>query len=279
MMDCANYKELSGLRKDDLSPAEVTELDSHLNQCEMCRREQLADEELFALVDRLPTLESEITASDIRRLDGLQTAEMVAITAGPGGVRRGARWGALLALAAAVTLALLLIPRLGTDPDGLPEGQRIKGAQSDTDTPAVLEIQFSVESRMGDQPILETGKSGGQYGGEQSLVFGVLQSGEGNVTLAETAPDGTVQIVLPGAGVVWQQARDETWTLADESGNSLAYRPDGSSGTYRYEVLLTSSDSRTLGPQDVLSLARGEDLAGVDVLAEDSFDVEWTTGD
>ncbi len=280
MMDCANYKELSGLRQEDLSSTEATELTAHLDECEMCRREQLADEELFGLVDRLPTLESEITAADIRRLDGLQTAEMAAVGSAPEKSYRGARWGALLALAAAVTLALLIVPRLGTDPEGvLEEGQRFKGAEPETDAPAVLEVQFSVESRLGERPVLETGMSGAQYGGDQSLVFGVLQNGEGTMTLAETAPDGTVQVVLPGAGVVWQEAGEQTWILADEAGNSLAYRPDGPSGTYRYEVLLTAPDSRALDAQDIRSLARGEDLAGVDVLATDGFDVEWIAGD
>ena len=63
-MDCSAYKELAGLRPEDLEPDEATDLQSHIESCEVCRDEQQDDEELFALVDRLPTLESTITAAE-----------------------------------------------------------------------------------------------------------------------------------------------------------------------------------------------------------------------
>jgi hypothetical protein len=281
MMDCSTFKELNGLRPADLLDDEQLDLRRHLADCELCRREQRDDEELLALVDRWPRENSTITAADIRALDGLDT-DLTASMSAPDPAPRTTPWlPIVMAIAAVLTLGALIAPRLvperPVDP-GIAEGQRLKGA-ADAAVPATeLDLEFSVESVAMGAAMVQPGQESGAYGPDQGIIFGVQTDATQSLTLLERAPDGSAQVIGPGAGVRWA-AVDGGTALMDDAGQRVAWRPDGATGTYHYTALLTDPPASTL-PQDALdALLSGEAVEGVTLLAEDSFAIEWTAGE
>lgn len=273
MMDCSTFKELSGLRPDDLVEDERAGVREHLARCEVCAEEQRFDEELLSLVDRLPVTESTITAADIRRADGI---EALTVTAAPPVRRRTAQSVAqvALALAALVAVALLLVPGL-RDREETP-GQRLKGAAMDPSAPTAFSLQFSVESTVMNDAAVAPGVEQGAYGPEQGFIFGVQTDTDGELLLAEEGPDGSVRIIGPSGPAGWHAADGGVLVLADDAGQHLTYRPDGPDGTYRYTALLASPPSREIAPGEVRALLEGEPVTGVTLLASDSFAVEWS---
>lgn len=278
MMDCANYKELAGLRDEDLSAEERAELSAHLDACEVCQVEQRDDHELLSLVDRMPSLESGITAGDIRRLDGL-TDEPVREAAQPAAPSR--RWSTvvapLMAVAAAVALALLIVPGMFDTPGG--ETQRLKGPATDEVFAASVDLQFSVETSLGGLTALSVGEEGAVHGSDQAIIFGVLSDAEGSLVLVEQTPQGGTSIIAPAPGTHWQLGESGSQTLVNDQGRQLSYRPDAGDGTYTYSVLLLAPESRSVSPADLDSLLRGTAVDGVSVLASDSFTVQWSLGE
>ncbi len=277
MMDCSAYKELSGLRPEDLSPDEASSLRGHLDRCDLCRSEQLADEELLALVDRLPTLESDITAADVRRMDGLESSLAEEDGARPAPPAR--RWlPVLLAVAAAAALALLIVPgRFTRGPDPAP--QRLKGAGGGDVVPASLDLQFSVEGGAADGGRVIAGADGAAVSRDRGLLFGVQVEGKGRLSLFEIDPQGAARALMPSDHATWSRGPSGVLTLTDAAGQPLAYRPDGPPGAYRYVALMTDDAGRTPGPEDVATLRRGGDVEGIELLASDEFEVQWTAGD
>lgn len=276
-MDCSAYKELAGLRPEDLEPGEATDLQGHIESCEVCRDEQRYDEELLSLVDRLPSLDSTITAAEVRRRDGVE--ELIAPAEAPVTTpARGRQLGlVLLALAAAVALTLLIVPRFLAGPETGP--QRLKGAVPGDDISASVDLQFSVESRLGDETSLSEGAEDGRYARDEAFIFGVLADHPGALTLVETGPDGRSAVVAPGAGAGWKLGESGLHSLADDHGQPLAYQPDGPAGTYRYTVLLTDAQSASPDAVSAARLARGESVPGVTLLTSDTFAVEWGVGE
>jgi len=274
MMDCSTFKELSGLRPEDLLDDERTGVREHLARCEVCAEEQRFDEELLALVDRLPVAESTITAADIRRADGLDTPSLTAV---PPARRRTAQSVAqvALALAAVLAVALLIVPA-ALDREETPPGQRLKGAATDPVAPTTFALQFSVQSAgLGDAAVIP-GVEQGAYGPDQGFIFGVQTDTDGELFLAEEGPDGSIRIIGPSGPAGWHMAEGGVVVLANDSGQHLTYRPDGPDGTYQYTALLASPPSRALAPDEVRSLLDGEQVTGVTLLASDSFAVEWS---
>ncbi len=276
-MDCSTYKELAGLRPDDLEPGEAEDLERHIQSCEVCQGEQRYDEELLALVDRLPTLESAITAAEIRRRDGIEGA--LAPSAAPAVERsRGRPLGlVVLALAAAVALALLIVPRFLAGPE--PDTQRLKGATATDGIHATVDLQFTVESQLGGGATLSEGTDEGRYGAGERFIFGVLADHPGELTLVETGPDGRSAVVAPQPGAEWRQGDSGLLSLSDASGQPLSYWPEGPAGTYTYTVLLTDGGAAHPDAATAERLVRGESVPGVSLLGSDSFAVQWGEGD
>ena len=276
-MDCSAYKELVGLRPEDLEPGEATDLESHIQSCEVCRDEQRYDEELLSLVDRLPSLESTITAAEIRRMDGIEEA-MAPAAAPVTTPARGRQLGlVVLALAAAVALTLLIVPRFLAGPET--DTQRLKGAALGDEISASVDLQFSVESPLGDTTSLSEGAEDGRYARDEAFIFGVLADHPGALTLVETGPDGRSAVVAPGAGTGWKLGESGLHSLTDDRGQRLAYQPDGPAGTYRYTVLLTDAESASPDAISAARMVRGEPVPGVTLLASDTFAVEWGVGE
>ena len=273
MMDCSTFKELSGLRPQDLAEEEREGVRAHLARCEVCAEEQRFDEELLSLVDRLPVTESRITAADIRSADGLETPS---VSEAPPVRRRAVQSVAqvALALAAVLAVALLLVPGL-RDREEAP-GQRLKGAATDPQAPTSFALQFSVESTSMNSTAVSPGVEQGAYGPDQGFIFGVQTDTNGELILAEEDPDGTVRIIGPSGPAGWRAADGGVLVLADDTGQHLTYRPDGPGGTYRYTALLAAQPSRALARDEVQALLEGEQVAGVSLLASDSFAVEWS---
>ena len=273
MMDCSAYKELWGLRQDDISEQECRDLQGHLDRCETCRREQQGDLELLSVVDRWPSLESHQTAADVWRRDGLDPASMQAASAPPRSAHRpGLRLPLLLAVAAAATLAMIVLPRWRQPQP--PPGHRLKAVDAPT-APASVDLQFSVESQGLAGVAVTAGAGGEMLAAEDALAFGVRVDGVGGVTLVEEGPGDGLRVVVTPGSVAWRADDGGLATLIDGAGAPMVYRPDDMSGTYRYQALLTAPPDRALDDHEVERLLRGEDVAGVSLLASDSFEVEW----
>lgn len=282
MMDCSTFKELSGLRVADLPDEDQLALDQHLADCALCRREQRDDEELLALVDRWPREASAITAADIRALDGADTP-LTSEQARPGRGRGLQLLQVAMAIAAMLLVGLLVVPRLLTerpvDP-GVVDGQRLKGAVGTPATQPRLNLYFSVETAWSSDAEIQPGQESGAYGPDQGIIFGVLTEDSGGaVTLLEQAPDGTLQALTSGSGVRWGDSDVGDTSLVDSRGQHVVWRPDGPTGQYRYTAMLTRPSADTLPPSDLAALLRGEPVPGVELLAADSFAIEWTAGD
>ncbi len=297
MMDCSTYKELAGLRSEDLSTDECDGRREHIERCETCRHEQQDDEELLALVDRLPTLESRITAADIWRRDGLE-AEAEAdgrptegetdgrptvaaveedVSPMPQPRRPRSLVPVILAIAAAAALALVLGPRLTVEP--VPEsGQRFK-ALTPPGVPASLDLQFSLETAGGGRAMATAGADGALVGADERLLFGVRATGEGDLSVVEIGPDGDLQVVASPEDVAWRVDDAGVSTMVDGSGQTLAYSPDGPAGLYTYEALLTAPRGRLLTSSEARQLLQGDDIPGISLLARDAFTVEWRQDD
>ncbi len=286
-MDCSNYKELSGLRPEDLLEEERQQLNDHLAHCDPCRREQHADEEILALVDSWPDLQSAITAEDIRGLDGLETVAAVpgasvSRAAEPSAVitppqRRGSRLVPIaVALAAMVLLCMTLVPRMLQDEPA--PTHRLKGATADVIEPITLDLQLSVETSLGETTMLSPGQESGSYGPTEGLLFGVRTDGPGTLVLAEQTPDGALHMLGPGDASTWSRGQEGNLALVDGAGRRLAYQPDAGSGSYRFTALLIEPATEEAALSDVESLIRGDEVSGISLLAMDSFTIEWSAG-
>ena len=280
-MDCSNYKELSGLRPDDLLDEERRQLDDHLAHCDPCRREREADEEILSLVDSWSTLESEITAADIRARDGLGMDEVAPVAeVAPTPPRRGLRLVPVaLALAAAIALAVTLVPRMigeqaaeEADPTF-----RLKGATPADEEPVSLDLQLSVETSLGGTPVLSPGQESATYGPGEGLLFGVRTDGDGSLVLAEQTPSGAFSLLGPDTAGSWTRSHDGNLALVDGDGRRLAYQPDAGPGTYHFTALLIETGS--IDADTAQSLIRGDEVSGVSLLAMDSFAIQWAAGD
>ncbi len=290
MMDCSAYKELSGLRSEDLSHDERDGLLEHIDSCEICRLEQQDDEELLALVDRMPSLESNITAADVWRMDGLDEEASPAATPFPGDVPprpRRALGTLILAVAAAATLALVVGPRLMDDPEMPADpaedssgttGQRLKAVEAPADR-ASLDLQLSLETPGLGGTVAIASSDGAIVGAQEKLLFGIRWSGEGDLSLVEVGPEGRVHVVAGAGEVSWHVDEAGVGRMVDEVGGPLAYRPDGPSGSYTYEALLTSPSDRPLTAAEAQQLLRGEDIPEISLLARDAFTIEWRQDD
>jgi len=277
-MDCSNYKELSGLRPEDLGNEERSQLREHLADCDPCRREQHDDEEILALVDSWPTLQSQITAADIRADDGLETTASIPTAAVTEPRRRGVRLVPLaLALAAMVLLCVTLVPRLlQSDPDST---YRLKGATGDAVEPVSLDLQLSVETFLGDTPMLSPGQELGTYGPGEGLLFGVRTQSPGTLVLAEQTPDGALHLLSSDDSSTWSRGQEGNLALVDGSGHRLAYQPDAGPGTYRFTALLIEPATADTKVADVESLIRGDEVSGISLLAMDTFAIQWSAED
>ncbi len=280
-MDCSNYKELSGLRPEDLLDEERRQLDDHLAHCDPCRREQADDEEILSLVDSWSTPKSEITAADIRARDGLgmdEAAPAAEVALPP--PRRGMRLVPVaLALAAGLALAVTLIPRmLGEQAEEETEpSYRLKGAAAEEEEPVSLDLQLSVETSLGGTPILSPGQEAATYGPGEGLLFGVRTDGDGTLVLAEQTPNGALNLLGSDAASTWTRGQEGNLALVDGEGRRLAYQPDAGPGTYRFTALLVESEG--IDADTVHSLIRGDEVSGVSLLAMDSFAIQWAAGD
>jgi hypothetical protein len=145
--------------------------------------------------------------------------------------------------------------------------------------PASLDLQFSVEQEIAGSPAVTPGIRGSQIDGTQGILFGVQMSGDGQLTIAEIAPDGVTQLVMPSDGVTWTLGDSGVWTLTENNGQQLSYRPDGPPGRYVYLALMTAPAARSPQPGDIQALRLGQDVQGVDVLASDEFALQWVAGD
>ena len=278
MLDCSSFKELSGLRSQDLQEDEREMLRQHIEECAMCRAEQAVDEELLSLVDRWPAVESGITAADIRRMDGLEEAAEPVAAPAPSPTRprsRRAWWPLAVAAAAVVLLALLVVPR-AMDRE---ETQRFKGATPDTAEPVSLDLQFSVETRQGSASWVVPGRDAAAYDAADGLIFGVQSEAPTGILLAEEGPDGAIQLIGPSETAQWRTGDDGTLVLVDGAGRQLSYKPDGPAGTYRYTAILPARPDQPLDPAALESLVRGDVTDEGTVLASDSFAIEWMAGD
>ncbi len=282
MMDCSTFKELNGLRPADLLPDEQDGLRNHLDECELCAREQRDDEELLALVDRWPRQDSSITAADIRAMDGLDTQLPRPGEIGERTERRFPMLQVALAIAATVAVALWLLPRLLAEPTaepGITETQRLKSATDTTAPTAAVDLQFSVETPVAGTVQLQPGADDGTYGAEQGIIFGVQTDDMEGLTLVEQDPDGTALVLGADDGVRWARVDGGGSALLGPDGQHVTWRPDGASGIYRYTALVTEPPASSLSDSDIGALLRGEPVAGVELLASDSFAIEWTAGD
>jgi len=272
-MDCSTFKELAGLRPQDLTEDERREVREHLARCEVCAEEQRFDEELLSLVDRLPMAESGITAADIRSADDLAAGPPAAVQPTQ---RRSWQSAAQLAmaLAAVLAVALLVIPG-GRDREERP-AQRLKGATPEPVAPTTFALQFSVQDSTLGAATVTPGVDLGIYGPDQGFIFGVQTDADGALFLAEEGPDGSTRILGPSDRAGWHEVEGGVLVLADGEGRHLSYRPDGLAGTYRYTALLASRSSQPLAHGEVQALAAGEQVEGVTLLASDSFAVEWS---
>lgn len=284
-MDCSNYKELSGLRPEDLLAEERQQLDDHLAHCDPCRREQHADEEILSLVDSWPDLQSRITAEDIRARDGLETVAAVPGATVPTAVvaeppSRSLRLVPIaLALAAMVLLCVTLVPRMLQGPDESEDATyRLKGASVDVIEPISLDLQLSVETSLGGTTVLSPGQESGTYGPTEGLLFGVRTEREGTLVLAEQSPDGALHLLGPGDASAWSRGQEGNLALVDGAGRRLAYQPDSGPGTYRFTALLIEPAIGEADTEDVESLIRGDEVSGISLLAMDSFAIEWAAG-
>lgn len=288
MMDCSAYKELAGLRAEDLSAQERDGLRVHIERCEICQREQQDDEELLALVDRLPTLDSNLTAADIWRMDGIEPAATTEETTSDAGPRRSRTLGpVILAVAAAAALAVALGPRLMDDPAATPEpdregaeptGQRLKAIEAPAD-PASLDLQFSLETPGFGGPRAIASSEGAIVGAREKLLFGVRWTGDGDLSVIEVGPDGQLNVVASAGDVSWHVDDSGVGRMVDDGGDPLAYRPDGPSGAYTYEALLTAPSGRSLTAAEAEELLRGGDILDISLLARDAFTIEWRQDD
>jgi hypothetical protein len=279
MMDCSAYKELSGLRPEDLSDHEREGLREHGERCESCLREQGDDEELLAAVDRLPSLESDITAADIWRLDGLEPA-VTGAAAEPAVQATRSHFPVVLAVAAAAALAVVLGPRLVQKPaePEVESGVRLK-AVTPPFQPASLELQFSLETRGLGSGAVIAASDGALVAADERLLFGVRAEGNGDVSLIERGPDGALQVVDRGGDVGWRVDDAGLAILVDETGRPLGYRPDGDGGEYNYVGLLTAPAGRALTPSEAEALLEGTAVPGISLLARDDFAIEWRQDD
>lgn len=280
MMDCSAYKELSGLRPEDLSDREREGLREHGERCESCLREQGDDEELLAVVDRWPSLESNITAADIWRQDGLEPA-VTGAAAGPAvQATTRSRFPVVLAVAAAAALAVVLGPRLVQQPaePEIESGVRLK-ALTPPSQPASLDLQFSLETRGLGSGAVIAASDGALVAADERLLFGVRAEGNGDVSLIERGPDGALQVVVSGGDVGWRVDAAGLAILVDETGRPLGYRPDGDGGEYNYVGLLTAPAGRALTSSEAEALLEGTAVPGISLLARDDFAIEWRQDD
>ena len=280
MMDCSAYKELSGLRPEDLTDHEREGLREHGERCESCLREQQDDEELLAVVDRWPTLESDITAADVWRMDGQDPNQEAAAPETPAKKSARSRVPVVLAVAAVAALAVVLGPRLARQP-AAPEvepGVRLK-AISPPSVPASLDLQFSLETRGLGSGAVIAASDGALVAADERLLFGVRAEGDGGVSLIERAPDGALQVVVSGGDVGWRVDDAGVALLIDAAGRPQGYRPDGDGGEYTYVGLLTAPADRALTPSEAEALLQGDAVPGITLLARDDFAIEWRQDD
>jgi hypothetical protein len=279
MMDCSAYKELSGLRPEDLSERERAGLREHGERCESCLREQGDDLELLGLVDRWPTLESTITAADVWQMDGLEPS----VASGkiePAASATRPWFPLVLAVAAAAVLAVVLGPLLVGQPAAPADepGSRYKAVDPIT-LPASLELQFSLETRGLGSGAVIAASDGALVAADERLLFGVRTEGDGGVSLIERDPDGVLQVVVSGGDVGWRVDDAGLAILVDETGRPLGYRPDGDGGEYNYVGLLTAPVGRALTSSEAEALLHGAAVPGISLLARDDFAIEWRQDD